>query len=164
MLENPSDSLLLPCGFGTHPYFQLPLGGSDAGVCRVKLPVASGWELQEMNATGHKSTLPNAAQYQAGQAFQDLTLDNVFGDLVFHEDVCTAEIADPQSGRQLVISFDRCFRACVVYTPPHREAICIEPYTCVPDPFRLEKQGVDAGLRVLGPGESLETAVDIRVR
>ena len=62
------------------------------------------------------------------------------------------------------MSFDRAFRECVVYTPPHREAICIEPYTCVPDSLQLERQGVNAGLRVLAPGESFQTRIDIRIQ
>jgi len=47
----------------------------------------------------------------------------------------------------------------VVYNPPHREAFCIEPYTCVPDPFALEARG----LRVLAPGEQFQARIDIEV-
>ena len=70
---------------------------------------------------------------------------------------------DPAAGRTVTIAFDRTFRECVVYNPPHRRAVCIEPYTCVPDPFRLAASGVDAGLRVLEPGEAFSARVDIRV-
>jgi len=160
--ENPGD-VPLPCGLGTHPYFQLPLGGNSAEACRVKLPVAGTWELNDMNATGAKTSLPNAARFQNGQPFGTLTLDTVFTDLVFHEKTCRAEIRDPETGRHVTLTFDRTFRECVVYTPPHREAICIEPYTCVPDAFRLEQAGHPAGLRVLAPGESVETRIEIRV-
>jgi aldose 1-epimerase len=55
------------------------------------------------------------------------------------------------------------FPACVVYNPPHREAICIEPYTAVPDAFALESRGIAAGLRVLKPGESFKGQIDIAV-
>ena len=88
---------------------------------------------------------------------------DVFSDLVFNGGVCEASIADPTSCKKVAVSFDRAFRECVVYTPPHREAICIEPYTCVPDAFRLERAGVSAGLRVLSPGESFQAHVDIRL-
>ncbi|MCA9205575.1 MAG: hypothetical protein KDA59_21125, partial [Planctomycetales bacterium] len=53
--------------------------------------------------------------------------------------------------------------ACVVYTPAHREAICVEPYTCLPDPFYLESRGVSSGLKILQPNESLTTRVEIAV-
>lgn len=160
VLENP-DSHPLPCGFGTHPYFALPLGGSSADNCRVKLPVSSRWELVEMNATGEKLPLEDPPLFQRGQAFGTMTFDTVFSDLVFSSGLCGASIEDPESGRRVTVSFDRAFRECVVYTAPNRESICIEPYTCVPDPFRLERGGVNAGLRVLSPGESFRAGVDI---
>ena len=146
LLENPDDHSL-PCGFGTHPYFRVPLGGASADACRVQLPVSSSWELVEMNATGRKQPLDDAQTFHQGQSFGAMTLDNVFSDLVFTSGHCQAKIHDVEAGQATVMTFDRAFRECVVYTPPHREAICIEPYTCVPDPFRLERQGISAGLR-----------------
>jgi aldose 1-epimerase len=116
-----------------------------------------------MNATGKKLPLEDPRQFHQGQAFGCLRLDNVFSDLVFSGGRCQAAIEDPESGNRTVLAFDRAFRECVVYTPPHREAICIEPYTCVPDPFRLERQGVPAGLRVLAPAESVQAQVEIRL-
>ncbi len=162
LLENP-DQRPLPCGLGTHPYFALPLGGPSADACVVKLPVSSSWELVDMNATGQKLPLADAAALQQGRPFAALTLDNVFSDLMFQESTCQAAVEDPGTGTRVILSFDRTFRECVVYTPPHRQAICIEPYTCVPDPFRLEQIGVDAGLRVLAPGESFTASQEIRV-
>ena len=60
------------------------------------------------------------------------------------------------------IQFDECFRECVVYNPPHREAICIEPYTCAPDAFHLMARGIDTGLRVLEPGAAFRARIEIR--
>lgn len=163
VVENPG-TRPLPCGFGTHPYFRLPLGGADAGQCTIQLPVSSMWELRNMNPTGNLLPLSNAADYQQGQAFQTLQLDNVFGDLVFdsEQQLCRAVIEDPVSQCQLTMSFDSAFQACVAYTPPHREAICIEPLTCVPDSFRLERKGVKAGLRILQPGEKFAAQIELR--
>jgi aldose 1-epimerase len=42
----------------------------------------------------------------------------------------------------------------VAFTPPHRLAVCLEPYTCTTDAINLEQQGVNAGWRVLKPGTS----------
>jgi len=160
IVENPDDKPL-PCGLGTHPYFRLPLGGRSAGDCTIRLPVAESWELREMLPTGNRLPVPNATAYQAGLRFADLTLDNVFTGLCFLDDWCQASITDPDSGATMSLQFDQTFRECVVYTPPHREAVCIEPYTCVPGGFALD--GVDAGLRVLGPGESFQADVKLRV-
>ncbi|HEX5447005.1 MAG TPA: hypothetical protein VFW87_24535, partial [Pirellulales bacterium] len=60
-------------------------------------------------------------------------------------------------------TFDDQFVACVVFNPPHRQAVCVEPYTMIPDPFALLAAGVDPHLRVLAPGGSFRTAIEIRV-
>ncbi len=153
----------LPCGFGTHPYFRLPLGGTAAGDCRVQLPATAAWDLVDMNATGNCQMLEDRQSYMEGLAFDKMHFDNVFGKLVFDNGLCTTAISDLQSGRTMTMTFDDQFRELVVYTPPHRSAICIEPYTCVPDCFRLALAGIDAGLRVLAPGESFATRVTIRL-
>jgi aldose 1-epimerase len=161
LLENPGDTPL-PCGFGIHPYFRLPWNGTDAASYRVQLPVSTNWELQEMLTTGQQQPLDDAADYQRGQAFGDLELDNVFGGLRFDQQhLCHAALEDPITHQRLTMSFDNAFRECVVYTPPHRQAICIEPLTCVPDPFRLNRAGIDAGLRIVDPGESFSAEITL---
>ena len=44
------------------------------------------------------------------------------------------------------------FRELVAFTPPHRQAVCLEPYTCVTDAAHLQAQGIDAGWLSLPPG------------
>jgi aldose 1-epimerase len=70
---------------------------------------------------------------------------------------------DSANGRRLVMTFDSAFATAVVYNPPHRQAISIEPYTCVPDPFSLAHRGIDSGLQVLAPGETFSAAITIAV-
>ena len=162
-LENPSD-MTLPCGFGTHPYFRVPLGtGGNVDDCSVAIPVTSEWVLDGMNATGEKLPVAEADRFQAGIPFSEMSLDNVFGGLVFNNGQCQASIQDASNGNRVDIRFDQTFRECVVYNPPHREAVCIEPYTCVPDCFRLARHGVDAGMRELSPGEQVQARVEIHV-
>jgi aldose 1-epimerase len=160
LIENPGD-VVLPCGLGVHPYFRVPLGDASPNDCLVKLPVNAKWELQEMLPTGRRLELPNAAAFQQGQRFGDLTLDDVFTGLQRgpgSKDYI-ASISHPYSGSRLEIAFDDAFRECVVFTPPHREAICIEPYTCVPGAFDLDARGIDAGLKKMPPGSSFRAAV-----
>ena len=90
-----------------------------------------------------------------------MQFDNVFGELHFHEGACTTSVRDPASKLTMAMTFDDFFSKCVVYNPPHREAICIEPYTCLPDPFGLEQRGIDAGLQVLPPADSVLTKIHI---
>ena len=51
----------------------------------------------------------------------------------------------------------------VVFTPPHRQAFCVEPYTCVTDAINLQQQGIDAGLIVLQPGQRWQSALELRL-
>lgn len=161
-VENPGEAPL-PCGLGLHPYFRLPLGGPSAADCIVRLPVASRWELVDLLPTGRKLPLDDPQRWQAGRPFGTLVLDDVFGDLVFQEGFATASIHDPHSGRTVTCRFDAAFRECVVYTPPHREAICIEPYTCVPGAAELSSRGIDAGLKIVPPGERLTARFQIEL-
>lgn len=162
LIENPDDKPL-PCGFGTHPYFRLPLGGTGADACIVRLPVTKRWELVDMLPTGKCEELSDTAKHQEGQRFVDISLDDVFAGLQFSDGTCRSSIEDPESDTRLELSFDRSFRECIVYTPPHREAICIEPYTCVPGTFATPDAISRYGLRVLSPGESFTAEVTMRV-
>lgn len=153
----------LPFGLGVHPYFRLPLGTSPAEASLVSLPIAAEWELKELIPTGDRLPLPNSEAWQAGRPFGELTLDNVYTKLVTEHGSGRATIRDPASQRAIHIEFDDFFRELVVYTPGHREAICIEPYTCLPGAIVYEPQGLDAGLCVLPPGDRFMARMAISV-
>ena len=162
-IHNP-DSKPLPFGLGTHPYFRVPLGSKgQADDCRVSVPVGEYWELTDMLPSGE--LLPTEGRYDLahGLRFGDTKFDDVFGKLSADGNQLRATVDDPASGRKLTVMFDKAFRECVVYNPPHREAICIEPYTCVPDAYTLAAAGKDTGLRVLEPGKSFQIAWAIRL-
>jgi aldose 1-epimerase len=161
-IENPCD-VSLPCGFGTHPYFRVPLAGATAADCLVKLPVSARWELNEMLPTGRRIELSDAAAYQTGQRFGDMQFDDAFTGLQSAAGWTVASIHDPNSRITMTQRFDNNFRECVVYTPPHREAICIEPLTCVPNCFDLASRGIDAGLKILPPGGTFTVRVEIHI-
>jgi aldose 1-epimerase len=162
LIENPCD-VPLPCGFGTHPYFRVPLGSGKADDCVVKLPVQERWELKDMLPSGRRLELSDAAAFEHGQRFGDLKLDDAFTGLKFSAGASAASIHDPASGLAMTQRCDNTFRECVVYTAPHRQAICIEPLTCVPNCFELAGRGVDAGLKIVPPGGSFTARVEISV-
>jgi aldose 1-epimerase len=165
LLENPGDAPL-PMGFGVHPYFRVPLGsanaarGDAAAKCVVRVPADEYWELDAMIATGRKLPAVDRGVLD-GIEFGATQFDDVFTSLAFDGEWGTATIADAVNGRELRVAFDRAFRECVVYNPPHRESICIEPYTCVPGAIEMTARGLDAGLRVLSPGEAVRARVRI---
>jgi aldose 1-epimerase len=162
LVENPGERPL-PFGFGTHPYFCVPVGGASADDCRVELPVRERWELVEMLPTGRRLAVEDPAVYRSGLPFGSLRFDDVFTGLGFESGWCTCRIVDPRSGHRIEVEFDTAFRECVVYNPPHRQAVCIEPYTCVPNAPELSQRGIETGLRVLPPGEQFRAFVNMRV-
>jgi aldose 1-epimerase len=159
-IEN-SDTKPLPFGFGTHPYFRLPLGGMNAADCRVRVPIGSNWNLEGLLPTGVKSNPPLVGELSRGMPSGEMKLDHVFGDVQFDNHRATATVYDPLGKNTLKMTFDDQFTACVVYNPPHREAVCIEPYTTVPDAFTLAARGIDPHLIVLPPGKVFRTRIEI---
>jgi aldose 1-epimerase len=162
--ENVGDGPL-PCGFATHAYFRLPLAeGSNAEETVVTLPVSRYWELADMIPTGRQLALLPEQVLDDNRPLGGRAFDTIFTDLEHDPsgEVQTA-LADTASGRRLVQAFDRAFTQCVVYTPPHREAICMEPYTCVPNAIQLHAIGQDTGLQILQPGEFSATTIRIAI-
>jgi aldose 1-epimerase len=155
----------LPCGFATHAYFRLPLTeGSATADTIVSAPVHRFWELNGMIPTGE--LLPASADQPlaAGLGLADHQFDTVYTGLRPDTDgLIRTKLTDPRTGRTLAQTFDTSFTQCVVYTPPHREAICVEPYTCVPDAIRLEAEGHQTGLQILAPNESRRTTIVLSV-
>ncbi|MFM8252282.1 MAG: aldose 1-epimerase [Planctomycetota bacterium] len=155
--DNPGDAPL-PCGLGTHPYFRLPLGGDQPPACEISLPVTRQWELQNLIPTGKQLDLPSFLGPQPTR-YESITADHALTGLIYRDQRATATIHDPIGGTKLTIDFSQPFRECVVYTPPHREAICIEPLTSVPCAIQLQGQAIDTGLMVLQPGEQRTASV-----
>lgn len=162
--ENTGDGPL-PCGFGTHTYFRLPLvEGAALEETLVYAPVSKIWELKDMLATGRVLPVPAGMELDRGAPLAGRPFDTSYTDLQPEADgLVHTWLREPTSGRTVTQLFDTSFTQCIVYTPPHREAICIEPYTCLPDSFRLMAEGHETGLRILKPGELLETAIPISV-
>jgi aldose 1-epimerase len=161
--HNP-DTRPLPMGLGLHPYFRVPIiPGGSADACRITVPACEYWELENLIATGRRLPVRQDKDLRQGMAFAETRLDNIFWDLEAANGRVQTQIDDPTAGCRLQISFDQAIPGCVVFNPPHREAICIEPYSCVPDAWRLAEEGIDAGGRVLSPGESWDTWMEIEL-
>lgn len=160
-VDNPADRPM-PFGLGTHGYFRVPLAADPAGrdACRIFAPARRYWELANMFPTG--KTLPaDGSRISTGMAYAETHLDDVFTDLQSSGGRVVCHVDDPTNRRRLVLAFDDSFHECVAFNPPHREAICLEPYTCAPDAYALADRGIEAGLRILQPGESFQARVEI---
>ena len=157
---NP-DNRPLPFGLGLHPYFRVPLGGPRADDCLVSVPATREWQLVDMLPTGQQ--LPASRDLEQGIRFQEMQFDKVFTGLELQAAGGLASIRDPHAGHRLEIRFGAEFRELVVYNPPHREAVCIEPYTCLPGAIVYQPQGIDAGLLELPGGGQWSSEMSIRL-
>ena len=162
-ISNP-DERPLPWGFGTHAYFKLPLSDdSDPKHCLVQAAAHEEWQLTDCLPDGTKRPVSDSADLRDGAYFDVIKLDDVLSDLRPEGSKIETKILDEVAGLQVVQRFDTNFRELVAFTPPWTTAVCLEPYTCVTDAINLEAKGVDAGWRVLAPGESFRTSITISV-
>ncbi|QDT39705.1 aldose 1-epimerase [Stratiformator vulcanicus] len=162
-ISNP-DSKSLPFGFGTHPYFKLPLSpGSDAAKCIVDAPASTRYLLEDGIPTGEIVPAEGEFDLQGGAEFGSLKLDDVYGGLSYEEQGFVCSVMDPAAGLQVTQTCDASFRELVAFTPFWHSAVCLEPYTCPTDAMNIGDRGLDSGLRVLEPDEEFHTWFEIRV-
>ena len=155
----------MPLGFGIHPYFRVALTpNAAAGAALVKVPAAAYWELDaDSLPTGKKLAADGGLDLRPGRPFAGLQLDHVFTDVQMDSDgVSRCSIANRDSGHGMVIESDPQFRELVVYTPPGRDTICFEPYTCPTDAINLEAKGIPAGVIALAPDDTFAATVRIK--
>ena len=161
-IVNPDDRPL-PWGFGTHPYFRLPLSSnSDPKHCAIEVPAAEEWELVDCLPTGKRKRVGAGKDLRDGKYFPTLKLDDVLTALAVDGGTVACSIVDEKAGLEVTQRADAVFRELVIYTPADRNAICLEPYTCATDAINLQADGIDAGWRVLEPGGEFATWIEIR--
>jgi aldose 1-epimerase len=150
----------LPAGLGLHPYFRVPLNA--AAPVELTAPLTERWPLENMNPTGQRESVE--LDFGGGVVVNKLEFDDVF--TADPGESGTVEASLTVNQRRVVVSFDRDFQFCVLYTPPHREAICIEPYSCVPNAVRQTDQTNQSvyGLRVLEPNSEWIVKASYRVQ
>lgn len=160
-MENLGDKNM-PMGFGIHPYFCAPLSkSSDPKECMIILPAKKYWELKDFLPTGKILEASGKYDLRNGVPMSDIRFDDVFTDLIMTDGVSRCIIDDKKAGMRMILESDPIFREMVIYTPPNRPSVCFEPYTCPTDAINLHQQGIDAGIIVLKPGESVSMSVRI---
>ena len=154
-------SVPLPFGLGYHPYFRLP-GWHQPTIdeCRLTANVDRLWETAvDGLPTGKRLEIPSNLDFHKPKPIGETTLDHAFSiapelksnDAGLNE---LALLSHPEAAGRLRILGSASFRELVLFTPAHRHAIAIEPYTCSADAANLETQGIDAGWRELAVGAS----------
>jgi aldose 1-epimerase len=158
VLANP-DTKDLPFGLGLHPYFRFP---ADQAVVHVEAPKDGGgdylqrWELEACLPGGQRTPLADKDRLLVagtcaplGTTAWDDAYRLVSGSPATPD--LAARVVDPADDLALRMTTSGGFPDVVVFTPPHRAAVCVEPYTCITDAINLQGRGVDAGLMVLTP-------------
>ncbi len=163
-VANP-DRRTLPFGLGYHPYFRVPFApGTDAADCLVRAPAKEMWTLVDSLPTGERRPVDAARDFNAPRLYGKLKLDDVLTGAPGPDADGLCDRGAVESGAEtLWVRASPAFRDVVVFTPPHRQAFCIEPYTCVTDAINLQPRGVDAGLLTLSPGGRWSAVVDVRL-
>ena len=163
-IRNPSD-VPMPWGFGTHAYFKLPLGSnSTADQCTVYAPVSRVWELNQCLPSGKTRPASIAANLSLSPAFGGLKLDDVYTEIGSENGSVVCRITDPEAKLMVEQRCSTDFREIVAFTPPWTSAVCLEPYTCLTNAINLQQRGIDAGLRILPPGETWCGRIEIEVQ
>jgi aldose 1-epimerase len=166
-VRNP-DSVALPFGLGYHPYFKLPFTPDGrADDCTVEVPASAFWELEANCPTGRRIGVDEARDLNGPRRFGSLQLDDILTGLPARaarmDGLIERGAIAGAGGPPLRVFCAPAFREMVVFTPPHRQAFCIEPYTCTTDAINLQARGVDAGWLVLPPGGTWSAAVELWV-
>ena len=155
-----------PFGFGLHPYFQFP-GDPDISRYVLHAPARSVWESVNNLPTGERQPVSDERNWNRPRTIGGTQLDTVYGDLgAIREDdgglLLRATLGHVDRPGRLELWTTADFREAVLFTPPHRKAVCLEPYTCVTDAVNLQARGVDAGWRELPVGGQWAGVVEIR--
>ncbi len=151
-------SRAMPAGFGIHPYFHAPVDGD------VSVPASELWELSDSLPTGRIVAVDDGRDLRQPRAIAGLALDDLYTGVACGADgLARCAILDPGASRRTLIEFDpRSLPEVVVYTPPSRHAICVEPQSCPTDAFNLAARGIDAHVVRLEPGGEVRWSVAIR--
>jgi aldose 1-epimerase len=164
-VENPGPGRL-PFGLGYHGYFQLP-GLPDPNIASTVLQanVAQIWEAENNLPTGKRVAVPAELDFRSPRPVGETALDNVFAQVTGHEYQNTGlfevgRLTHPSTTSRVRVLADKSFRELVLFTPVHRKAVAIEPYTCSADAGNFASRGIDSGWRVLEPGGSWTGAVE----
>lgn len=156
----------MPMGFGWHPYFRTPLSpNGNVADCRLQVRCSHYWELApDLVPTGRTLPVSGKLDLRDAPPIADHAYDNILtaperdGQGWSH-----ASLIDDAVGLSVTVSVGPSFREWVIYTPPDRSVVCLEPYTCTGNAFNLQTAGVDAGVIDLAPGASWKDDLRIAV-
>ena len=142
-----------PFGLGFHPYFACPnASGASADDMVLSSPLLDLWETEGAFPTGRKQPVPEAMNFRTARALGPVELDTLFD---VQTPGCEAFATHGHKSEPGVLTIEASpeFDKVLLFTPAHRKAVAIEPYTCATDAANV----ADSGWRVIRPVETFET-------
>jgi aldose 1-epimerase len=158
----------LPFGLGYHPYFRLPgVHDPDVGGHVLRANVSQVWEAENNLPTGWRKDVPGDLDFRHPTPIGATELDHVFtgvsgGATRLGGLVELAVLSHPTAMGSVCFLADPRFRELVLFTPAHRQAVAVEPYTCSADAANLAARGIDSGWLTIPAGGEWDAAVEYR--
>lgn len=152
-IEN-ADARAFPFGLGWHPYFPRSaatvLGFSAAGI----------WETDRTLLPIRHTSIPPALDFARPRAIGATTLDSVLTGFTG-----AARLVDAERHLAVTVEGDTAAAFLVVYVPPGRDFLALEPVTHMTDAFNRAARGESGtGTRVLPPGGAFSCTMRIVAR
>lgn len=165
----------MPVGLGLHPYFTVPFGKAGSRQqCRLQVDADRQWNLDTTMSVQHDEPPPTQlyletpdfdATPDGGRALADTSFNHVYRATFDKQKKTTAAIYDRENGLRLTVHADKDFGCWVIYSPPDRPAMSLEPWTMVPNAFNLAALGVEGtGTITVQPGEQWQGRVSISLK
>lgn len=156
----------LPMGYGIHPWFPVTLGATPREASRVRVPGSAIWELDSLVPTGNLTHVAGTElDLREWPAIATRELDHVYTAVERRDDGWTeAGVIYPDENLRLLLEASPQFREWVIFAPPFRPVVCLEPYTGTTNAVNLQNEGIDAGLVVIEPGGSWTGEVRFSLR
>ena len=147
----------MPFGLGVHPYFNTGLFGATEEDVRLQVPVDQVWGLTEMLPTGRFESEPFGLRQAATLGGKEL--DHVFENRQPELGEVNRAVLGTEGQSSIAVEYGNEYPFCVLYTPGHRESMCIEPYTCLPNSPEFLDSDHATGWRCLSPGEMYQSTI-----
>jgi aldose 1-epimerase len=127
---------------------------------RASLGECPVWSVAEQVLYWVDINAPALNRFDPPRAVGDLQLDNVFTDWRGR-----AVLRRPAHGLEVALTADRACPFLVVYVPPGRDFVALEPVTHMTDAFNRAARGErGTGTRTLEPGAVFSCTMQISVR
>ncbi len=145
--------LPMPCGMGLHPFFvKVPN-------TLLKFETKNVWSHLE-DPIKHPYQTPKEWSFSEAREVRETEFDTCFGGFDGK-----AEISWLKFKKALEIKTDKIFTHIVLFTPPRKNFICLEPTTMANNAFNLASEGViGTGIQSIGPKEELSGSIVFTVK